>query len=175
MKKKLTINYFITLLLLLFCTFSFSQKVRVGDRMPQFELLDQFGEYFDTLDYINKQPMVVFFYTEDEAEICTREVIAFNKSIQEFKDLNAIVVGINPASVIFHRRFVIKLQLEYPILFDRNSEVQKMFRVPNYKKTKKPERFTFIIDKQGIIQKVFHNNDNAEIHIIESLKTLNNL
>ena len=65
--------------------------------------------------------------------------------------------------------------MAYQILYDRNGEVQKKFKVPNIKKTKLPQRYTFVIDKNGIIQKIFHMDDNAEIHIIESLKTLQDL
>ena len=166
----LTLLFFLTVF-----TNSFAQKIKVGSRMPQFELIDQFGEYFNSLDYLNKQPMVVFFYTKDEAPICTREVLEFNNNIAKFKEFNAVVVGINPASVVYHRKFVIKLELEYSILFDRNSDTQKKFKVPNVKGTKNPQRYTFVIDKKGIIQKIFHSDDNAEIHIIESLKTLENL
>ena len=166
---KIKVLIFILFFLL---TNSYAQKIKVGSRMPHFELMDQHSEYFNSKDYINKQPMVVFFYTKDEHEICTREIIAFNKNISKFKDLNAVVVGINPASIISHRRFVIKLQLDFPILYDRNSNVQKYFRVPNVKKTENPQRYTFVVDKKGIIQKVFHYDTNAEIHIIESLKTL---
>ena len=169
-------RFILTLLLSFIMTInSFSQKIKVGSRMPQFELIDQYGEYFNSLDYINKQPMVVFFYTKDDSPTCTREVLAFKNKFDEFKELNTIVVGINPASIVYHRKFVIKLDLKYSVLFDRNSEVQKKFKVPNVKGTKNPQRYTFIVDKKGIIQKIYHSDDNAETHIIESLKTLENL
>ncbi len=174
---KIKLEHLILGLLFSFTVFinSFSQKIKVGSRMPQFELMDQYGEYFNSLDYLNKQPLVVFFYTKDETPICTREVLEFNNKFDQFKEFNAVVVGINPASIVYHRKFVIKLELKYPILFDRNSDTQKRFRVPNVKGTKNPQRYTFVIDKKGIIQKIFHSNNNAEIHIIESLKTLEDL
>jgi len=150
----------------------FSQKIKIGNRMPNFELMDQHGEYFNSSDYIGKQPMIIFFYTKDESEISTREVVAFNKQIEKIKKLNAVVVGINPASIVYHRRFVIKLELKYPILFDRNNDIQKKFEVPNVKKTKNPQQYTFVIDKKGFIQLILHNDTNAEIHVIESIKAL---
>jgi len=156
-------------------TNSYSQKIKVGSRMPQFELMDQFGEYFNSRDYLNKQPMVVFFYTEDESPTCTREVMEFNSKKDKFKELNTVVVGLNPASIVYHRKFVIKLELAYQILFDRNNDIQKKFKVPNVKGTKNPQRYTFVVNKKGIIQKIFHSDNNAEIHIIESLKTLEGL
>jgi peroxiredoxin Q/BCP len=175
MKIKLEHLILTLLFSLTFFINSFSQKIKVGSRMPQFELMDQFGEYFNSLDYLNKQPLVVFFYTEDEAPTCTREVLEFNNKFEQFKELNAVVVGINPASIVYHRKFVIKLELKYPILFDRNSDTQKKFKVPNVKGTKNPQRYTFIVDKKGVVQKIFHSDNNAEIHIIESLKTLKDL
>ncbi len=161
--------------MLILFNYNYSQRMKVGSRMPQFELLDQHGEYFNSLNFLNKKPLVVFFYTEDESPMCTREVLAFNAKMEKINELGAKVVGINPASVVYHRKFVIKLELAYPILFDRNNTVQKKFKVPNVKGTKKPQRYTFVVDKKGIIQKIFHMDDNAEIHVIEALKTLENM
>jgi len=172
MKIKL---YLVFTFLAFFIINSYSQQITVGTRMPQFELMDQHGEYFNSLDYINKQPMVVFFYTEDASPICTKEVLTFNENLEEFEKLGAVVIGINPATIISHRKFVVKLQIKYPILFDRNNQIQKNFRIPNVKKTKLPQRFTFIMDKKGIIQKIVHRDDNAEVHIIEALKFLKDL
>jgi len=172
---KIIIKLTITFVVFLFLTNSYSQKLKVGSRMPSFELINQDGDYFNSLDYLNKKNIIVFFYTEDESTICTREVIEFNNNIKKFTELNAIVVGINPASLVSHRKFVIKLELKYQILYDRNNDAQKKFKVPNVKRTKNPQRYTFVIDKSGIIQKIFHYDDNAEIHIIESLKTLEDL
>ena len=170
----MNVNKYILILFIYFQVLpnSFSQKIKVGNRMPNFELMDQHGEYFNSSDYIGKQPMIVFFYTKDESEISTREVVAFNKQIKKIKELNAVVVGINPASVVYHRRFVIKLDLKFPVLFDRNSDTQKKFKVPNIKGTKNPQRYTFVIDKNGFIQRIFHYDTNAEIHVIESIKAL---
>lgn len=160
-------------LIILICVFSytsfFGQRLKIGDRMPSFELMDQHSDYFNSDDYLNKKNLIVFFYTEDSEAISTREVIAFNEALAQFKALNTVVVAINPASIVYHRKFVIKLNINYPVLFDRNSDIQKRFKVPFYKKTKNPERYTFVIDKKGIIQRIFHNDDNAEIHVYEAL------
>lgn len=172
MKPKLI---YILILSFIFNTSLFSQKIKIGGFMPHFELMDQHSEYFNSKDYIDNKAMVVFFYTKNNSPTCTRQVLSFNNRIQEFKDLNAVVVGINPASVIYHRKFVIKLNIEFPVLFDRNSFIQKKFKVPNIKKTKTPQRYTFIVDKNGIIKNIIRDNENADLHIIEALKTLKNL
>ncbi len=172
---KNTNNFFIFILWLLLTFSSYAQKIKVGSKMPNFELMDQYSEYFETLDYKGKKALVIFFYIEDGSPTCTREIIAFNEKLEDIKKLNAVVVGINPASIIEHRRFVIKLGIKYPILFDRNNDVQKMFRVSNFEKTKLPERVTFVVDKEGVIRKIFHSDFNAEIHVIEALKTLEDI
>ncbi len=173
--KKTNNNIFLFILWILFTQSVSAQKIKIGSKMPNFELMDQYSEYFETLDYKGKKALIIFFYIEDGSPICTREVIAFNEKLEDIKKLDAMVVGINPASILDHRRFVIKLGIKYPILFDRNNDVQKMFRVSNYKKTKSPQRVTFVVDKEGVIRKIFHSDDNAEIHVIEALKTLEDL
>lgn len=163
----------LTAFLFVLSTSLFSQKTnKSGKKIQNIELMDQYSDYFNSADYLGKKAIVAFFYTEDNAEICTRQILAFNENIEEFNKLDAIVVGINPESLLSHRDFVIKLQIKYPILFDRNNEVQKQFKVPNVRGTKNPQRYTFIIDKKGIIKRIIINNSNTKIHIIQALQTL---
>ncbi|MCF6350358.1 MAG: peroxiredoxin [Flavobacteriaceae bacterium] len=147
-------------------------KLKVGNKIPDFTLLNQYGDEFNSKDYYGKQSLVIFFYPKDNAPICTLQVISFRDSYSEFRELNAKVVGINPEYLMNHTEFSKANNLQYPILADKNNTVQKLFGVPWFSVSKRPKRYTFIVNKYGVIKHVYYNKKDAESHVTEALKAL---
>ncbi len=148
-------------------------KLKVGYGVPYFSLLDQNGKEFNNKDYIGKKAIVLFFYPKDNAPVCEAQACSFRDNYSKFIDLDAIVVGINPGYLVTHKEFSLKNQLQYPILADRDSEIRKIFGVPRLFLSKNPKRYTFIIDKYGIIKYIYYSRkSNINKHIEESLRVL---
>lgn len=166
----------LTLIAMQFCFVNLQAQnlLKIGDQIPEFYLLDQYGREFNSLDYVGKQPLVIFFYTEDDSETCTKQICLFRDNYPKFKNLNAKIIGINPGYLYYHTLFANKNKIPYTILADKNNYVQKKFGVPNVKRTSNPKRYTFIIDNKGIIRHIYHNKKNVESHIEIALRTLNN-
>jgi len=179
MKTKSKISYskilVIILLASIFNSFSQKTKLKIGDKIPFFELFNQYGNTFSSYDNINKKFQVIYFYPEDESVLCTKQFCEIRDNIKTFEKYNAVVIGINSESIVNHRRFVLKNKIPVSLLFDRNNTVQKMFGVPNQRNSKKPKRFTFIINKKGVITNIFYNKKNTQYHINQSFIALNNL
>jgi peroxiredoxin Q/BCP len=156
---------------------SFSQKtkLKVGDKIPYFELYNQNAETFDSYENINKNALVIYFYPEDNSELCTKQFCLIRDNKEKFEKFGAIVIGINSESIVNHRRFVVKNKIPVSLLFDRNNKVQKEFGVPNQRNSNKPKRYTFIVNKKGIITNVFYNKKDIQYHINQALIALNNL
>jgi peroxiredoxin Q/BCP len=148
-------------------------KLKVGDKMPNFTLRNENGIEFNSIDYFNKQPLVIFFYPKNNAPVCTKQVCSFRDNFSKFDQLNAKVIGINPASLIFHRDFIYENELPYSILSDINGYVRRLFGVPTLFWSSKPKRYTFVINKSGIIKKIYYNKKDVHSHITEALKALN--
>lgn len=49
-----------------------------------------------------------------------------------------------------------------------------MFGVPRIFLSKGPKRYTFVIDKYGIIKNIYYDKKNVKKHIEEALFTLSN-
>lgn len=126
-RKKGKIKIISILLLLISITAVSAQKtkLKVGDRVPYFSLLDQHGNEFNTKDYIGKKAIVLFFYPKDFAPVCQAEACSFRDNFSKFEDLDAQIVGINPGYLITHSEFSIKNKLQYPILADKKGTVRK--------------------------------------------------
>lgn len=146
-------------------------KVKVGDNVPFFRLLNQDGKLVDLSVYIGK-PIVVFFYPKDETPGCIKEACAFRDSHDQFIAAGANVFGISADSVDSHKSFKLKFNLPYDLLSDENNKVRKTFGVSADLFGLIPGRVTYIIDDQGIVRHIFNNQLNFKKHVDESLKIL---
>ncbi len=165
---------FLSLLAISFLSFSQNtKKLKVGDKMPRFFLEDQNGNFFDSEDYLNKQPLVIFFYPKAGAPVCTAQACSFRDNIEQFKELHAKIVGISPDSTESQENFTTQNHLPYTVLSDKNNQIRKLFGVPSLFLSKRPKRYTFVVDKKGIIQKIYYNKNDVDSHIDQALATLN--
>ena len=79
---------------------------------------------------------------------------------EEFADLNTVIIGISKDSVASHKKFEEKYNLGFTILSDTELEAIKAYDVwqekKNYGKVSMGVvRTTYLIDENGVIEKVF--------------------
>lgn len=103
--------------------------------------------------------VVLYFYSKDNTPGCTRQACAFAAAYEKFKDGNVIVIGISKDSAATHLKFAEKYNLPFIILSDPELEAIKAFGVWQEKKlygktSMGVVRTTFIIDENGVIEKV---------------------
>lgn len=147
------------------------KKLRIGDKAPLFELPDQKGNIFSSADYLGKKNLVLFFYPKDFTPGCTAETRSFCIHYAAFEKYNCQIAGISSDNLSSHQKFAQKLQVNFPLLSDRDNSVRKMFRI---KKSLFfiPARETFLIDKNGIIRHHISNLFDSEIHVMSMLDYL---
>jgi peroxiredoxin Q/BCP len=149
-------------------------KVKVGEIAPDFSLLNQDGNSISLKDYKEKYNVVLFFYPKDFSPGCTTQACSFRDSYEEFTDNGAIVLGVSSDSVESHKKFLDQYLLPFTLLSDPKGEMRSL-----YGATKAfgflPGRYTFIIDKKGIVRHIFTSETNMKKHIEESLKALQNI
>ena len=129
-----------------------------GTKAPDFTLFDKDGNEVSLSDFSGKK-IVLYFYPKDNTPGCTRQACAFAESFEKFKELDAVVIGISKDSVSSHVKFAEKYDLPFILLSDPEHKVIEAFGAwqekKNYGKTYfGTVRSTFIIDKNGIIEKV---------------------
>ena len=129
-----------------------------GTKAPDFTLFDKDGNEVSLSDFFGKK-IVLYFYPKDNTPGCTRQACAFAESFEKFKELDAAVIGISKDSVSSHVKFAEKYSLPFVLLSDPEHKVIEAFGAwqekKNYGKTYfGTVRSTFIIDENGIIEKV---------------------
>ena len=146
-------------------------NVGIGSKAPDFTLPSQSGEMVSLADFLDRKPVVLFFYPKDDTLGCTREACAFRDDYEEFSKLDAEVVGISSDSVESHRSFAGKHRLPFTLLSDEGGKVRKLYGVSNTLGLF-PGRVTYVLDEQGVIRRVFSSQLGTRRHVEEALKTL---
>ena len=137
-----------------------------GQPFPDFSLPDQDGNTVSLKD-LRGAPAVIYFYPKDDTSGCTAEACGFRDSIPSFG--TARVIGVSPDAVKSHRKFVDKFALNFTLLADTEKTLSEACGVwvekSMYGRTYMGvERTTFVLDKDGIVKKVFRKvkpNDHA--------------
>ncbi len=135
--------------------------VEVGQALQDFELTNNKGEQVKLSDYKGKN-VVLYFYPKDDTPGCTTEACDFRDNYESFQDLDAVILGVSPDSEESHKKFIDKHDLPFELLVDQDKEVAEQFGVWQLKNKFGKEymgivRSTFIIDKEGVLQKEFRN------------------
>jgi peroxiredoxin Q/BCP len=143
-----------------------------GSKAPLFELPDETGKKVALKDLLGKKNLILYFYPKDMTPGCTTEACSFRDNIEGIRRLGAQVIGISGDGSASHQKFIDKHALNFPLLADVGNEVGKRYGVYKMKSMYGREymgyeRTTMVIDKSGIIRKVFPkvkvNGHTAEV------------
>ena len=132
--------------------------LEIGMKAPDFSLPDKDENTVRLSDFQGKK-VVLYFYPKDNTPGCTRQACAFAASYEQFKAQDATVIGISKDSVASHLKFAQKYDLPFILLSDPELQAIQAYGVWQEKKlygkvSMGVVRTTYIIDEQGIIEKV---------------------
>ena len=132
--------------------------LEIGTKAPEFTLPDKDGNMVSLADFAGKK-VVLYFYPRDNTPGCTRQACAFASAYEEFKNINAVVIGISKDSVTSHQKFAEKHSLPFILLSDPERAAIEAYGVwqekKNYGKVSMGVvRSTFVIDENGVVEKV---------------------
>lgn len=151
-----------------------TERIKVGDRAPDFTIKNQRGEPVSLKDYLGKKAVVLYFYPKDNSPGCTKEACKFRDSYEDFKDAGAEVIGVSSQSVESHSIFSTSFNLPFSLLSDEDGRVRSLFGVPSSLGLI-PGRVTYVIDKEGIVRHIFSSQLDPERHVEEALQILKSL
>ncbi|MBI3223297.1 MAG: peroxiredoxin [Nitrosomonadales bacterium] len=145
---------------------------KVGSPAPNFNLPDQNGTTHTLQDFRGKW-LVLYFYPKDDTPGCTQEACAFRDDLNQLAEMGSEVVGVSVDDSTSHAEFAKKYHLPFPLLADKTGEVAASYgALMNLGIIKLARRFTFLIDPQGNISKVYLSVETSRHskEIIDDLK-----
>ncbi len=150
----------------------------IGDQIPAFSLVNQDGQLKNQASY-EGQYLVLYFYPKDSTPGCTVEANDFTHLNEEFKALNARVVGVSKDSEKSHKNFCSKQNLSIELLSDVSTQMIDSFgawqeKSMYGKKYMGIMRMTYLIDPKGIVKHVWPKV-SVKGHAKEVLETLKQL
>lgn len=151
-------------------------EIKEGAIAPDFSLVGSDNKQHKLSDYKGKR-VILYFYPKDNTPGCTREAESFRDNIDSFNASNTIVLGVSRDSLASHDKFVSKLNLPFVLLSDSDEQVVNLYGVLKEKtmfgKTSiGVERSTFIINEDGIIEKIYRKV-KVNGHVENILKHIN--
>ena len=154
--------------------FRTGDKVAAGSLAPNFALPSQSGRIVSLRDFLGKRPVILFFYPKDDTPGCTKEACAFRERYEDFRELNAEVIGISSDSVESHRSFAAKHELPFTLLSDEGGKVRKLYGASSTFGLF-PGRVTYVLDEEGVIRHIFSSQLGVERHVEEALGALRSM
>ena len=140
--------------------------LEAGMKAPEFALPDQNGKVH-RLEGQKRKKVILYFYRVNEPGGYTKQAWGFGELYAEFSQKGAAVLGVRKDSVASHKKFEEKYGLPFTLLSDTELtciQAYDVWKEKNMygKKTMGVVRTTYLIDEEGVIEKVFGKVKAAE-------------
>lgn len=132
--------------------------IKEGNKAPDFSATDQNGKKIKLSSFKGKKNVVLYFYPKDMTPGCTTEACDFRDHFRKFKSTE--ILGVSIDSPERHQKFIEKYDLPFTLISDVDQKVVNKYGVWQEKKLYGRKfmgivRSTFIIDKSGVVRKIF--------------------
>jgi peroxiredoxin Q/BCP len=132
--------------------------LNIGDKAPEFELLNDEEISVKLSDFLG-QRVVLFFYPKAGTSGCTTQACGFRDNYPQIEAADATVIGLSPDKPTALAKWKAKESLPFTLLSDPDHEVAEAYGVWGEKKMYGKSymgiiRSHFVIDAQGLIEDV---------------------
>ena len=133
--------------------------MNVGDKLPEVLGLDQNGQEI-TLSSLAGQKLVLYAYPKDNTSGCTAEACSLRDHYDELQQAGYVVIGVSKDSAASHQKFIDKQQLPFPLIADTETTLLQQVGAWGEKSMYGKKfmgilRTTYLVNEQGVIEKVF--------------------
>jgi peroxiredoxin len=153
-----------------------NQLLAPGTVAPDFSLASTPDQKL-TLSELRGRPVILAFYPADFSPVCGDQMALYNETLDEFRKLDAQLLGVSVDSVWCHAAFVAARHLKFPLLADFEPKGAVAMRYGVYDSVLgTSERALFVIDAQGVVRWSYLSpigiNPGAD-GILDALEALN--
>ena len=133
--------------------------MNIGDKAPEILGKDENGREIKLSDFAGRK-LVLYFYPKDSTSGCTAEACSFRDNYSMLRKQGYEVIGVSVQDEKSHKKFIEKNNLPFPLIADTENKLVEQFGVWGEKSMYGRKYFgtfrtTFIINEEGIIEKIF--------------------
>lgn len=133
--------------------------MNVGEKAPEILGNDENGRQILLSDYKGKK-LVLYFYPKDNTSGCTAEACSLRDNYSALREAGYEILGVSVDSAASHQNFIAKHTLPFNLIADTDKKLVEAMGVWGEKsmygrKYMGTFRTTFIINEQGIIERIF--------------------
>jgi len=153
-----------------------SRILAPGSAAPDFTLASA-PDHKLALSEFRGKSVILAFYPADFSPVCGDQMALYNETLDEFRKLDAQLLGISVDSVWCHAAFAEARHLRFPLLadFEPKGAVAKQYGAYNAEGGTS-ERALFVIDAKGVVRWSYLSpmgvNPGAD-GILDALETMN--
>ena len=142
--------------------------MKIGDRMPSFEVQDQNGAIVKTEDLLGKgRKIVLYTYPKDNTLGCTAEACSFRDAYDDLRTAGYTVIGVSKDSAKSHAGFREKHSLPFTLLADTEASLLKALGAWGEKKfcgrtCGGTLRKTFVFSEDGSLERIIDKVDTQK-------------
>ncbi|ACB07778.1 peroxiredoxin [Candidatus Korarchaeum cryptofilum] len=149
----------------------------LGEKFPEIEVKTTHG-VFKLPDHYKGKWFILFSHPADFTPVCTTEFVAFQKRYDEFRKLNAELIGLSIDQVFSHIKWIewieekLGVKIEFPVIADDLGRVAGKLGLIHPNKGTNTVRAVFIVDPHGFIRLILYYPQEIGRNIDEILRAL---
>ena len=149
----------------------------IGEKFPEMVVETTHGVKKLPDDYKGKW-LVLFSHPADFTPVCTTEFVGFAVRYNEFKELNAELLGLSVDSVFSHIKWIewikekLGFEVPFPIIADPNGEVSRKLGFLHAQSATSTVRAVIIVDPDGVVRAILYYPQESGRNIDEILRLL---
>lgn len=147
----------------------------VGDRIPELLGIDQEGREIRSSDYRGRK-IVLYSYPKANTSGCTAEACSLQSHKKELAEAGYEIIGVSKDKQTLQKKFADAHGLEFPLIADTETTLLQELgcwgeKVACGRRTIGTLRTTYLVDEEGIIEKVFAPKEiKTKIHAEQILE-----
>lgn len=151
--------------------------MKVGDKLPELLGRNEKGEEV-TLTQLKGRKFILYAYPKDNTSGCTAEACSLKEHYAELQQAGYSVVGVSKDSAASHQKFIKKYELPFSLIADTDKSLLHALgawgeKTMCGKKVEGTLRTTFLVDEEGVVEKIFTPKDiKTKIHAEQILEAI---
>lgn len=153
--------------------------MNIGDKIPDTLGIDQDGKEIKSSDYKGRK-IILYSYPKANTSGCTAEACSLQSHKEELQKAGYEIIGVSKDKKELQKKFADANGLEFPLIADTDTNLLQQLgcwgeKVACGRKTIGTLRTTYLVNEDGIIEKIFTPKEiKTKIHAEQILDFISN-